>query len=277
MSSSWSEFRRAFDYSSSRLNRDLTGEEAARPLSAEGKLPTVLCFHGFGGLPLEIRLAFDEARAAGLRARAPLLPGHGERPSTLAKLRYEDWLAGAREVFDEARSQGPVILIGLSLGSLLATELYLSAPGDVLGLGILANAFWLREPMPGLALGLVQKLGLPDFGMAKFASDIGDEQARANHVSYGIQPVQAAISLRAAGQRLRDELFRVHCPTLILHGARDRVCPVANAWRVAERLGSDDVRVVVLPRSHHIITRDSESPQVARELREFIARIRTTS
>jgi esterase/lipase len=68
-------------------------------------------------------------------------------------------------------------------------------------------------------------------------------------------------------------LSKVHCPTLILHGARDRVCPVENAWRVANLLGTSDVRVVILPRSQHIITRDVERDQVARELRDFYTRI----
>ncbi len=53
----------------------------------------------------------------------------------------------------------------------------------------------------------------------------------------------------------------------------DGVCPVQNAWRVANLLGTRDVRVVILPRSQHIITRDVERAEVARELREFYARI----
>jgi esterase/lipase len=120
---------------------------------------------------------------------------------------------------------------------------------------------------------LVARLGLPDFGIPKFGSDIGDDEARSSHVSYGIQPIRAAISLRAAGVRLREQLYKVHCPTLVLHGARDRVCPVQNAWKVADRLGTSDVRVVILPKSHHIITRDLEHEAVARELREFLLRL----
>ena len=61
---------------------------------------------------------------------------------------------------------------------------------------------------------------------------------------------------------MRQRLGQIRCPTLIIHGALDRVCPVSNAWRVAIQLGTKDVRVVILPRSQHIITRDVEHADV---------------
>ncbi len=263
----------ARDYSSPFFNKDISARPESQPRNVAGARPTVVCVHGFGGVPLEVELAFDAARHLGLAAIAPVLRGHGTRPSDLKDLRFEDWLAGIRPVFDEARATGPVILIGLSLGSLLCTELYLSAPADVLGLGLLANAFWLSAPFPSDALRLVGALGLPDFGLPKFASDIADDESRKNHVTYGIQPVHAALSLQRAGARLREELFRVHCPTLVLHGEKDRVCPVTNARKVAERVGTSDVRVVLYPQSRHVLTRDLERDRVRTELTSFIRRV----
>src|SRR5690606_9993909 len=105
-------------------------------------------------------------------------------------------------------------------------------------------------------------LGVRDFYVSKDGPDLGDREAWASHVTYDAQPAHAAISLERAGRRLREELYRIHRPTLVLHGARDRVCPVENAWKVAERLGTRDVRVVVYPRSHHILPRDVEREAV---------------
>src|SRR5688572_2121471 len=127
----------------------------AAPLARDGARPAVLCIHGFGGVPLEVRLGFEAAEATGLAALAPLLPGHGTVPIDTADLRFDDWLAGVRGHFDRLRAEGPVILLGLSLGSLLATALYLEAPADVAGLVLLSSAFWLTSPMPGLALDVV--------------------------------------------------------------------------------------------------------------------------
>ncbi len=109
--------------------------------------------------------------------------------------------------------------------------------------------------------------------MKKGGSDIADVDARQSQISYTADPVHAAIDLERSARALRERLGQVRCPTLILHGARDRVCPVENAWRVANLLGTHDVRVVILPRSQHIITRDVERDEVARELRDFYTRI----
>jgi esterase/lipase len=48
---------------------------------------------------------------------------------------------------------------------------------------------------------------------------------------------------------------------------------VQNSWKVAELIGTTDRRVVVFPRSHHILTRDYEREQVRDELRHFIKRL----
>jgi esterase/lipase len=48
------------------------------------------------------------------------------------------------------------------------------------------------------------------------------------------------------------------------------VTPVSNAWRVAVRLGTTQKRVVIFPRSHHILTRDVERADVRREIAHFL-------
>lgn len=238
-------------------------------ISLCGDLPTVLCFHGFTGTPVEVELACEAAQAAGLAAEAPRLPGHGTSSDELAATNYGDWLGHAREVFDELRRRGPVFLVGLSLGSLLATDLCLSAPGDVRGLALLANAFWLQAPYPRWALQAADTWGLPNLALRKNDSDLDEPEESREHLSYRVQPLHGAISVLRAGEALRERLHRLHRPLLVLHGARDPLCPVSNAWRVAERAGSAESRVVVYPRSHHVLTRDVERHAVRQELTHF--------
>ncbi len=202
-------------------------------------------------------------------AIAPPLAGHGTQSAHLAGLRFKDWVEGMRPTLREASEKGPVILAGLSLGALVCLQLTLNHPAEVAGLVLLSNALWLRSPFPDKALDAVEALHFPDFGMPKFTSDIGDRSALAQHASYGTQPVHAALSLKRAGERLRGELGGIECPTLLVHGAGDRVCPVDNSWRAAERLGSNNVRVVILPRSRHIITRDFDKDVLSEELETF--------
>ena len=124
---------------------------------------------------------------------------------------------------------------------------------------------------------MIDRLGIPDFSAPRGGSDIGDAEEAARHISYSLQPAHAGVSLLRAGERLDKELFRIHCPTLILHGARDRGCPIENSWRFARQLGTRDQRVIILPRSGHIITRDLDRAQVKAELRAFLLRLTSRS
>jgi carboxylesterase len=254
--------------------RELIGVGDPSPIDRPGRSPAVLAIHGFGGTPLEVELVVEVAQELGLRAHAPLLPGHGTTPAALARTRFPDWRDAALAALDRVSSPGvPAIVVGLSLGSLLAAYLAATRPSDVRALGMLANAVRLQSPFPDLALRAVDRLGLPDFDVPKAAGpDIGDPVARATHLTYRLQPVQAAIAVLRTGEAVEPLLERVTAPAFIAHGQNDRVCPVSNAERVARRLGSTDRTVVILPRSHHIVTRDFDRDLLRAELRKFLAR-----
>jgi carboxylesterase len=250
----------------------MVGEGKASPIESAGAAPGVLALHGFGGTPLEVELVVDVARELGLAARAPLLPGHGTQVSELARSRFVDWQSAAEAAFDEfSAGHGPLIVAGLSMGSLVAARLAARRPEKTIALVMLANALWLTAPFPAWALSAVAALKIRDFSVPKLGADIADPAARRTHLTYPAQPVHAAIEVLRAGALVRADLSRVRCPALIAHGARDRVCPVSNAQRAFDLLGSADKRVVVLPRSRHIITRDLERALLRRELSSFFS------
>jgi carboxylesterase len=246
--------------------------EAPPPIHIAGGVPGVVAFHGFGGTTREVELCAEVAEEVGLAALARSLPGHGSHARDLAKTRFADWVIGAESAYEELAKAGPVIAAGISMGSLLAAHLAIAHPDRVRGLVLLANAAWLRPPL-AFALRAGGILHIPDFLMRKSGSDIADPDARRTQISYTADPVRAAIDLERSGRLMRERFAQVRCPTLIIHGALDQVCPVENAWRVANLLGTSDVRVVIMPRSHHIVTRDVEKADVARELRNFYGRI----
>src|SRR5690606_27102444 len=161
----------------------LVGEGARQGLSVPGRAPVWLALHGYCGTAEEMRLVVELAEREGFQAEAPLLRGHGTHPRQLAPLGFDDWLSGVREVFEAAAERGPVLLVGLSLGSLLAVRLALDSPDNVLGLALLSNAFFL-SPFPSWPLRWADFLRLPDFGFPKLAADIGDPEARRTHLTY---------------------------------------------------------------------------------------------
>ena len=250
--------------------RAMIGDGDPSPIRVSGARPGVLALHGFGGTPLEVELVVDVARELGLAAYAPLLPGHGTHVDDLAQSRLADWERGAEQAFQElAARHAPLFVTGLSLGSLLAARLAARHPEQTAALVMLANALWLTAPFPAWGLTAVARFKIRDFSIPKLTADIADPVARKSHLTYPAQPVHAAVDVQRAGVQVRAELRRVTCPALVLHGARDRVCPVANAQRAIELLGSSKKRVVVFPRSRHILTRDLDRAAVRGELLKF--------
>jgi carboxylesterase len=235
----------------------------------------VLALHGFGATPEEAALIVDVARRLGLRAAAPLLPGHGTHARDLAKTTFDDWSRAAQEALNALTQDGSkAIVVGQSLGGVLALHLALRKPEAVLGLGLLATAIRLTTFTAALPLSLVHRAGLPDFSVPKAGADIKDPAARATQLTYGTQPVHAAIEVMRAGERVRARLGEIRCPVFVAHGVDDHVCPVENAREIHARVASRDRTLLLLPNSFHIITRDYDRELLARELERFVRRLR---
>jgi carboxylesterase len=244
-------------------------------LEAPGRAPSVLALHGFGATPEEVSMAVEIARELGLRALAPLLPGHGTSVEDLAQTGFDDWLGAAERAFAELSPAGPVIVVGSSMGSLLALSLAADHPAQVAGVAALAPATRLAWPFPSLALALVCGLRIPDFSLPKSSVDIRDAVLRKQQVTYEAQPAYAGNEVRLGGRRVEKRLGEIRCPAFIAHGRHDHVCPVNNAYRAYAQLGTPawEKELLILPRSYHIITRDLERGVLRTALYDFVRRL----
>lgn len=258
----------------------LLGGPPIGTLEVAGHGPGVLALHGFGATPQEVELVIQIAREQGLAACAPLLPGHGTSVLDLARTRYSHWLGAAeRALFALAVEHRQVIVIGSSMGSLLALDLAVDYPEVVVGIGVLGSPIRLPWPYPSLALAAIDWLGIPDFTLPKSAPDILDPEGRRTQVTYSEQPAHAGNEVRRAGRRVEGRLGLVSCPAFIAHGRHDRVCPVGNARIVHDRIATPaaEKELLLLTRSHHIITRDLERGILHTRLGAFVARVSARS
>ena len=237
----------------------------------------LVAFHGYAGTPNEVRILTDAAARAGLFARAPRLPGHDDDVRHLLKTGWDDWVMGATSAFFElaAATAQRVIVAGLSMGALLAAHLAARYPERVAGLIALANATRLRIPSPGLILTCCEVLRPfgNNFYVPKANADIRDPETRRSHLTYDVTPIRGAVEVLRAGRQVRGELSGITCPTLVIHGALDQVCPPSNAYRFARALGTNDVEVALMPNSGHIVSADVDRAEVARLAEAFARRV----
>ncbi len=242
------------------------GEEDGAPVLRDGSSPCVVAFHGFTGTTTEIRPMIDALAEAGFAVHAPLLTGHGTHPGKLQDVTFDELVADMEKELDAARAKHEhVVVAGFSLGSLVAIELAARKPAGLVGLVLLGNALTLSPPVSA-ALGLIDRRGwkLPDWYLLKlWSADVRDPVQQKRITGYDRDPLRAALEVYRAGMRVRSRLAAIECPALILHGARDRVCPSSNVALAASSLGSRDVRTRIYAKSAHLVAADHDRREVA--------------
>jgi carboxylesterase len=235
--------------------------------------------HGFTGTPYETRHLAEHLNVRGYAALGVRLAGHGAGLTELERAGWTDWyadvVAGCTTLVAEG---GPVVAIGVSTGALLALHLARERPGDVLGLCLVATPITLGDWRVRYALPLVARvprLRRRFRHIPKAAgSDIADDEARRRHPGHRTVPLSGVLSLLALQRRVRAELSAITHPTMLIHGALDRTCPVSNVAVVARALGAPPRRTLILPRSAHVVTVDRERTQVMAAVAEFVDDLR---
>jgi carboxylesterase len=249
----------------------------ASPFEADGRAPACLLLHGFTGTPFEVRPIGEGLARAGFRVRAPLLPGPGTDVEDLMDRRRKEWCDASEEAALALAREGPIVLVGLSLGALLALRIAAVRPQIVLGVVALAPALrlmgWTAWPLAALSrLRAAPRIGIPKMG----GSDIRDPAMRSRNPSYLVQPLRGAVQLYRLAREVEGMLGRVSAPILCIHGARDRTVPPSATDEVLRRVASAERHKVVLPESGHVLPLDVERAKVVSEVIGFVERLAAT-
>jgi carboxylesterase len=246
-----------------------------RPIALGEGSRAVLLLHGLTGTPYEVEPIARSLHGRGFAVRVPLLAGHG----SLADLEHStrlDWYATAEHALSELREGGrrDVVILGTSMGGLLALRLAALRPQAVAGVvaasvpleltawrrgAISVLARLRRMPLLGRAVGALPKNG-PDVRVAR--------ESRESPSLRGF-PYPALAELVALQREVVQLLPEVRTPLLLLHGELDHSVPASHSARIAQQVGSAQVRCVLLPRSFHILGRDLDRDRVCAEVVRF--------
>jgi carboxylesterase len=224
----------------------------------------VVVVHGFTGSPLSLTPQIDAFREAGFHVEVPLLPGHGSSPEDLQTKRYSDWIGAVDDVVAQAVTEGPVVLMGLSMGGTLVCDV-LSRRHDLAG-AILVNPF-VVPPDDGyrqLVAGLIASGN-------EYAPSIGSDIKRegALETSYDRTPLLAAQSLFEGVAEVESRLGAITTPVLLFSSEVDHVVPVESGERLKAVLG-DRCDRRLLANSFHVATLDNDAPYITEESIAFI-------
>ena len=165
--------------------------------------------------------------------------GTGSSPGRFEDGTLASWLEEALLAVDQL-TQGPLILVGSSMGGWIALHLALRRPARV-------------KALVGIAAA-------PDFTNWGFA-DGGDAQGR------GI-----AGNFWQSGQQLLllDGEIAIDCPVRLLHGERDAEVPLDIAFRTMRALRSGDVQLNVFKGGGHRLSEPHEIDAILRTVAALI-------
>jgi carboxylesterase len=240
----------------------VTGAEA---FSFDGGPIGVLLVHGFTGSPASMRPWGEHLAANGLTVSCPRLPGHGTRWQEMNRTTWQDWLGEIERGFEDLRRRSEhVFVMGLSMGGTLTLRIAETRPDEIAGI-VLVNPSILTENRLMRALPLV-KLLMPS--VKSIANDISKEGA--DEIAYKRTPLRAVSSLAQLWRVTLADLSKVTVPVLYYRSAVDHVVEASNAHAIQSRLGSRDVREVVLPDSFHVATLDHDAQTIFDGSLEFV-------
>ena len=229
----------------------------------------ILLLHGYTAATPEMRPLGEYLAQKGMTVVAPLLPGHGTTPADLNTRSWREVAdAAANELYDLQGKCDRVYVGGLSMGGLLTLHLGQRCSG-IAGLIPMAAALYLRDPMSHL-LPLLKYLLATTPKSQDIHTSIEDAASTSLLWSYEHNPLSFAAEVVGLMRHVRDRLHQLDLPILAFHGQRDRTVPSKAAHCIVERASSDDVELVLLPRSGHCLSVDGEREQVCSKTWQWI-------
>lgn len=221
-----------------------------RHFPAEGAARAeLLLVHGYGEHHGRYARQIGALTRGGISVRAFDLPGHGRSPGRRAVVDVAGLVSVVHEVLlgvaDDARPRGlPVLLMGHSMGGLLAAatavrvpglvdSLFLSSPGLMVGADV---------PAPVKALGTFLGRVVPAAPASRLDphdvsrdEDYVEDYSADPLVFHGAVPALSGSTMIDLGTATREQAGALETPTVIIHGADDELADIRGSREFASR------------------------------------------
>ena len=232
-------------------------EIAGRPIAyrrREGSSPTVLFLPGYasdmeGAKALALDLFCAERGLAMVRFD---YSGTGASEGEFADGTLDRWLGETLAMLDRT-TDGPVVVVGSSMGAWIALHLALQRPDRV-------------EAVFGIA-------SAPDFTDWGFTPEQKQQLERDGSLERDHHVTTLGFWRSGESLKLLDGEIAIDCPVRLVHGDADTDVPPAIAFKLMARLRSADVQLKLLKGGGHRLSEPREIAAILRTVAELVERI----
>lgn len=226
-----------------------------------------LVLHGFTGSLDTVSRLRAPLEARRVDVKIPVLRGHGVASAHLYRVGWRDWAADARKALLELdpRDQEPVLLVGHSMGALVACQMAAEFPHRVKRLALTAPAFGFRSKLTHL-VPLLKRMYQEWPSTPEYVED----SLMDHNTNFDEFPVESFESVLEYIPIVETLLDRVRCPVGIFFAKRD---PAIAPWvpkKLERMLGKDRVTHFTYERSYHEMLQDVEADQVVKDVTNFL-------
>ncbi len=221
-----------------------------------GRGPTTVFLPGFRSDMTGAKAMLTEAFCAehGTACLRLDYSGHGTSGGAFTDGTIGRWADDALMLIDHL-TEGPLVLVGSSMGGWIALLLALARPARMAGLIGIAAAPDFTEELMWQAMMPDERAQLERDGVLHLPSPYGDPT-----------PVTAALIADGRNRLLLGRPVPLGCPVRLLHGQRDLDVPWQTTLRLTERLESEDVQVTLIKDGDHRLSRPSDLALLRRSL-----------
>ncbi|HEY1934932.1 MAG TPA: alpha/beta hydrolase [Acetobacteraceae bacterium] len=214
----------------------------------DGRSPTVMFLPGYGsdmtGDKATAVAAFCEARGQAMLRFD--YSGHGTSGG-----RFEDgtigiWAADTLAALDRL-TEGPMVLVGSSMGGWIALLTALARPERVAALVGIAAAADFTETLMWPAMSFEQRAVLMEHGVIYRPSQYGNPT-----------PITRALIEDGRNHLVLGGTIKLTCPVRLLQGQADPDVPWEMALRIADELEGGDVQVILVKDGDHRLSRPQD-------------------
>ena len=232
----------------------------------------VIFIHGFMGSPNQFADLADAVYDAGFAYSAILLPGHGGGIREFVKFGADDWQAHLQSEIEKIRRDyNKIILVGHSMGGLLALNACLIKENNISGVVLIATPLKVYLVSPKSVSLKLHLLRLPKTDKVKSAYMKSTSVKTPKPFIYppAIKTIREFYKLM---RQTKKRLAEVSVPVCMFHSRRDETTSYRSSALLRERLCNTQSTAFSLDKSWHAFYDGDDWAMVKSKLIEFIRR-----